>query len=205
MQSVFANTGEGWEEKRLGEVCDLKSGTTIPKKFEEISGPILYVKVGDMNLPDNEICINTSSRFVDIENVKQNQIIPKGSVIFPKRGGAIFTNKRRKITKLTIVDLNTMALVPSKLINSDLLYYWFLRIDLTDLNNGSSIPQINNYSFDNIYISYPKSLPEQRSIVSKLDALSAETKKLEALYRQKLADLEELKKSVLQKAFEGEL
>jgi type I restriction enzyme S subunit len=48
-------------------------------------------------------------------------------------------------------------------------------------------------------------LPEQLSIVAKLDALSAETKKIEAIYRQKLADLDELKKSVLKKAFDGEL
>ena len=48
-------------------------------------------------------------------------------------------------------------------------------------------------------------LSEQRSIVAKLDALSAKTKKLEAIYQQKLADLEELKKSVLNKAFSGEL
>ena len=39
----------------------------------------------------------------------------------------------------------------------------------------------------------------------KLDALSLETKKLEAIYQQKINDLEELKKSVLQKAFAGEL
>jgi len=48
-------------------------------------------------------------------------------------------------------------------------------------------------------------LKQQQSIVQKLDALSAETKKLEAIYRQKVVDLEELKKSVLQKAFNGEL
>ena len=122
-----------------------------------------------------------------------------------KRGGAIFTNKRRKIIKPTIVDLNTMALVPSKVINSDLLYYWFLRIDLRDLNNGSSIPQINNYSFDNILISYPKSLAEQKAIVKKLNELSEQTKKLEVIYKHKLTDLEELKKSVLKKAFTGQL
>jgi type I restriction enzyme S subunit len=49
------------------------------------------------------------------------------------------------------------------------------------------------------------SVREQTAIVAKLDALSAETKKLEAIYQQKLADLDELKKSVLQKAFTGEL
>ena len=48
-------------------------------------------------------------------------------------------------------------------------------------------------------------LPEQQTIVLKLNALSAETKKLEAIYQQKINDLEELKKSVLQKAFSGEL
>jgi type I restriction enzyme S subunit len=54
-------------------------------------------------------------------------------------------------------------------------------------------------------ILFPKSLTEQKSIVKKLDALSAETKKLEAIYKQKLADLEELKKSVLKKAFSEKL
>jgi len=55
---------------------------------------------------------------------------------------------------------------------------------------------------------YPINLPslkEQQAIVSKLDALSEQTKNLESIYRLKIADLEELKKSILQKAFNGEL
>jgi len=54
-------------------------------------------------------------------------------------------------------------------------------------------------------VSFPKSLTEQKSIVKKLDALSAETKKLEVIYKQKLLDLEELKKSILKHAFNGDL
>lgn len=205
LQSVFAKKGRDWEEKNVSEVCELKSGTTIPPKLEKPSGDVLYAKVGDMNLFGNEVEMVLSSRFIDFTDLKESQIIPEGSVIFPKRGGAIFTNKRRKIVKPTIVDLNTMALVPSRSLIPDFLYYWFLRIDLTDLTSGSSIPQINNYSFDNICISFPKSLSEQRFIVAKLDTLSIETKKLEGIYKQKLADLEELKKSVLKKAFSGDL
>ena len=54
--------------------------------------------------------------------------------------------------------------------------------------------------------SVPKmTLTDQLSIVTKLNALSAESKKLEAIYQQKLNNLEELKKSMLQKAFNGEL
>ena len=48
-------------------------------------------------------------------------------------------------------------------------------------------------------------LAEQQTIVHQLDALRAETKRLEAIYQQKLLNLEELKKSILQKAFNGEL
>ena len=48
-------------------------------------------------------------------------------------------------------------------------------------------------------------LPEQKQIVKKLDVISTETKKLEAIYQQKINCLDELKKSILQKAFNGEL
>ena len=58
--------------------------------------------------------------------------------------------------------------------------------------------------FRNLPLPFP-SFAEQRSIVAKLDALSAETKKLKAIYQQKLADLDELKKSILQKAFNENL
>lgn len=204
LYSSLTNKGEMWEEKKLEEMCEFKSGTTIPTSLERNEGEVLYTKVADMNLPENQIEMNASSRFVNINEINQNQIIPEGSIIFPKRGGAIATNKKRKIVKPTIVDLNTMAIIPGKKIDKDFLFFWFLRIDLNEISNGTSIPQINNYSFDDVYISYPISLMEQQFIVQKLDAISVETKKLETIYMQKLNDLEELKKSLLQKAFNGE-
>ncbi|HRN46662.1 MAG TPA: restriction endonuclease subunit S [Niabella sp.] len=63
-----------------------------------------------------------------------------------------------------------------------------------------TIEKLNKYQ-----ISFPKSKTEQQTIVHQLDALRAETQKLEAIYQQKIANLEELKKSILQKAFAGEL
>jgi type I restriction enzyme S subunit len=205
LQNIFEKKGEGWEEKRINEVCELKSGTTISTSLEKSEGDVLYTKVADMNLPGNSIVIHTSSRFVNSNEIKRNQIIPNGAIIFPKRGGAIATNKKRKIIKPTIVDLNTMAIIPGKKIKSDYFFHWFQLFDLNSISNGANIPQINNYSFDEVYIPYPASLKEQQTIVQKLDELSAETKKLEALYQKKIEDLEELKKSILQKAFSGEL
>lgn len=205
LQGVFEKKGDGWEEKIIKEVCELKSGTTISTNLERSEGDVLYVKVGDMTLPENEVEINTSSRFVYRAEIKANQIIPNGAIIFPKRGGAIATNKKRIIIKPTIVDLNTMAIIPGSKIDADYFFHWFQLIDLNSISNGTSIPQINNYSFDDVKIPFPKSKETQQTIVRQLDALRAETQKLEAVYQKKIADLEELKKSILQKAFAGEL
>jgi type I restriction enzyme S subunit len=205
LQGVFEKKGDGWEEKIIKEVCELKSGTTISTNLERTEGDVLYVKVGDMTLPENEVEINTSSRFVNSSEIKANQIIPNSAIIFPKRGGAIATNKKRKIVKATIVDLNMMAIIPSSKIDADYFFHWFQLIDLNTISNGTSIPQINNYSFDEVRIPFPKSLKEQQTIVRQLDALLAETQKLETVYQKKIGDLEELKKSILQKAFAGEL
>jgi len=58
---------------------------------------------------------------------------------------------------------------------------------------------------ENYRLPFPKSMTEQKAIVAKLDALSEQTKKLGNIYNRKLANLEELKKSILKKAFSGEL
>jgi type I restriction enzyme S subunit len=63
-----------------------------------------------------------------------------------------------------------------------------------------TIEKLNKYQ-----ISFPKTIEEQKYIVQKLDALRAETQKLEAVYQKKIADLEELKKSVLERAFGGQM
>ena len=199
--SAKAQAGK-WEIKKLGDVCEFKSGITIDSKLEKSGGEVIYAKVGDMNLEGNEDYITLSSRYVDFKNINQNQIIPVGSIIFPKRGGAIATNKKRRIVRPTIVDLNTMALVPSNAIDKDYLFFWFQQIDLSDLSNGTSIPQINNYSFDDIHISFPKSLPEQQRIVAILDKAFAAIAKAKANAEQNLKNAKELFESYLQEVFE---
>ena len=69
---------------------------------------------------------------------------------------------------------------------------------------GISIKSLNQTTLSELPISLPP-LAEQRAIVGRLEALSAETGRLEEIYQQKVESLEELKKSVLAKAFEGNL
>jgi type I restriction enzyme S subunit len=64
--------------------------------------------------------------------------------------------------------------------------------------------QINIGDLREILMPFPP-LAEQLLIISRLDALSTETKRLEEIYKHKIESLDELKKSVLSKAFNGEL
>lgn len=70
---------------------------------------------------------------------------------------------------------------------------------------GATRQAITKVQIENFKISLPNTIQGQENVIKKINALSTETKKLEAIYQQKLTDLEELKKSVLQKAFNGEL
>ena len=69
---------------------------------------------------------------------------------------------------------------------------------------GSAQDNINMATFENEKFPFPP-VEKQRIIVDSLNQLSLETQRLEAIYKQKLAALKELKQSILQKAFTGEL
>ena len=68
----------------------------------------------------------------------------------------------------------------------------------------TNVAAIYYKSLKNLKIGYPP-IPEQKSIVASLDKLSDKVQQLEKRYQAKLESLDELKKSLLQKAFSGEL
>lgn len=199
LEKAFSNTS--WEKKTIQEICTLKSGNSSTNNSKP--GTLPYVKVGDMTIVGNEKSITTSTTFVDYESNKK-QVFPIGSVIFPKRGGAILTNKKRITAVEICCDLNIMGVIPGEKITSSFLYYYFIGIDFSKLCNGASIPQINNIDINPLEINLPP-LEEQKRIVAHLDSLSEKVYQLEEIYIKQLADCDELKQSLLQKAFEGEL
>jgi type I restriction enzyme S subunit len=205
LQSVFTNRGKGWVESTVGESCVLRSGTTLPKELEQSEGEVPYLKVADMNLAGNLDGVTCSSRYVNRSDLNASNFLPVGTTIFPKRGGAILTNKKRLTKRVICADLNIMGVIPGKTLVPELLYLYFLNVDMRELGSGSSIPQINNYDIEPLSISFPPLLSEQSRIVNELEALSEETQRLARIYERKLSALEALKKSLLHQAFNGEL
>jgi restriction endonuclease S subunit len=70
---------------------------------------------------------------------------------------------------------------------------------------GATRQALTKAQLEAFKIAFPKSLDEQETIVMKIKKIWSETKSIEAVYQQKIANLEELKKSILQKAFSGQL
>ncbi len=169
---------KNWEWRHLDECFLIMSGSSFDKAKELDSGQYLYVKVADMNLKGNEFEITTSSRFYNPTKKEQNALIPAGSIIFPKRGGAIATNKKRLIKNDLFVDLNIMAITPIKSISLDYSYYWLMGIDLAKLNTGTSVPQINHKDIAPLLFPIPPKA-EQYRIVAKVDELMALCDQLE--------------------------
>jgi restriction endonuclease S subunit len=191
---------ENWVWCRLGDLAELKSGNqyTYPKA----DNGIMFIKVGDMNIEGNEYEIKTSSNFFQTESVKESNLIPKNSIIFPKRGGAIATNKRRLVNNEPIlVDSNTMAVIPHKEIYMEYFYQWFNTIDLSKLGSDGVIPQVNNKDLYPILFPLPPFL-EQKRIIDELEKQLAKVNKLKEhiISNKKVTEL--LLKVISQKEFE---
>jgi type I restriction enzyme S subunit len=145
---------KGWDKTTIGERCMLKSGKSLSLDIENEGGEIPYVKVGDMTYEGNDKYITTSSHMVTRETAGYG-LFPKNTVIFPKRGAAIATNKKR-LTKCEIcADLNVMGVIPDDTLDPIYLLSFFENIDLGIINNGSSIPQINNKDIIPLVICVP--------------------------------------------------
>lgn len=192
---------KGWEIKKIGEVCTIKSGITVKSSLEKSSGDVPYLKVSDMTIPGNNLEITTSSRFLDREDFNKKSIFPVGTTIFPKRGGAILTNKKRLTAIPICADLNIMGIIPSNALIPKFLYYYFLNIDMRKLGSGSSIPQINNYDIEPLTIFYPLSLTEQKQIVAILDEAFEGIDAAIANTEKNLANARELFESYLNGVF----
>ena len=174
---------KGWEEKKLGEVIKLEYGKPLPKDKRTSNGK--YPVYGANGEKDR-----TNEFYYD-----------RPSIIVGRQGSAGEINLSEK--RFWPLDVTYFVTFDDKKYSLGFLYDLLLTLNLPKLAKGVK-PGINRNEVYEIRVNIP-SLPEQKRIVAKLDAFSAETKKLEAIYQQKLADLEELKKSVLQKAFDGEL
>ncbi len=209
LQSVFTQRGEGWVEKRLGDICE-------------------RVSVGHVG-PTSAFYCNTEEGipFLRSQNVRRGFLDWDGLQYVTKE----FHKKLRK-SQLYAGDLLFVRVganrgdccsVPSELGELNCANIVFARPtegnatylerycdsthgreQLLGMTTGSAQGVINTSSVAELIVPLPPTL-EQKRIVDSLNEMQAETQRLESLYQRKLAALAELKKSLLHQAFSGVL
>ena len=208
LQGVFGSsnyaTKREWEERKLGEIADIEYGYTDKA---DTSGDYRYIRITDI---DCEGLLSSKEKVYIKSTIENKAFVLNQNDLLMARTGATFA----KVLLYENVEPSIFAsyLIRIKFkIKIDSRFYWhFSKSKMywdqaNRLSSGAAQPQFNGNALKQVFFCYPKSLEEQKAIACQLDSLRIETQKLEMVYNKKIADLEELKKSVLQKAFAGEL
>lgn len=203
LNGIFTNKGNNLEYRKLGEIAFVKSGgTPLRHKTEYWNGQIAWYSSGELN----ELYTTSPERHINnlaIEN-SNAKIFPKGSLLI-----GMYDTAALKMSLLDRDGAFNQAIAgvkPNPRIDLIFVLHAITAIKPVILNLRRGVRQ-KNLSLEkikNILIPLPP-VAEQQAIVRQLDVMRAETQKLEAIYQQKIIELDELKKSILQKAFNGEL
>lgn len=207
LQGVFEIKGEGWEERRLQDITVIDSPITYGVVKPGMEGEVKFVRGGD--LQKGRILVNQLRTIsLDISNQYKRTLLKGGELLIclvgmPGQTGIvpIELNGANIARQVGLIRLEKEY--SAKFYN----YYFQSKQGIKKLGleeSGSVQRVINLAALRNILVPII-SISEQQRIVQNLEAFSSETERLVSIYQQKLTDLEELKKSILQKAFNGEL
>ena len=206
LQSVFAQRGDGWQEKTLEQISTTfgrgKSRHRPRNEPTLYGGKYPFIQTGD---------IRNAGHFITEYSQTYSELGLAQSKLWPK--GTICITIAANIAETGILGFDAcfpdsvIGVVPNPT-QAEVGFVEYLlqsfKVRIQALGQGSAQANINMGTFENECFPFP-SVEEQRHIVAKLDDLSEETKRLEFVYQQKLTALDELKKSLLHSAFTGHL
>ncbi len=204
LNRVFSQKGEGWVEKTLGGVYDVRDGTHDSPRYHNEGYPLITSK----NLKHEGLNFD-KVKFIseeDFKKINQRSAVHKGDVLFAMIG---------TIGNPTVVNVEPEFAIKNVALfklgdqqdSSFLKYYLRSAMVVTKMRN-----EAKGTTQKFVGLGYLRGFPicvpgrdVQRLVVAELDALLERTNRLEASFHQKLTALAELKQSFLQKAFSGEL
>ena len=207
LQGVFEKKGNGWEIKTLGEVSKINYGYTEKASFDEVGPKFLRITDIQENGVDWETVPYCKCSDKDLPKYK----LETGDIVFARTGATtgksyLINNPPNSVFASYLIRLRMNSI--NEFIPEFISYFFQTKTYWDKINagiSGSAQGGFNATKLGELEFHFPKSKTEQQTIVRQLDALRAETQKLEAVYQKKIADLDELKKSILQKAFSGGL
>ncbi|MYL71726.1 hypothetical protein GLW00_12740 [Halobacillus litoralis] len=178
---------DNWSTYELGTVVDFASGSSFPTKYQNsLNEKFDFYKVSDMNDIRNQKYMETATNTVSEDIVKKLncKVHPENTIILPKVGAALMTNKRRILTKPSVFDNNIMGLMAKKGLNNQYLFYFLQIIDLRKYAQIGAVPSINKSILSAIPIEVPNRYNEQQKIAEVLSSIDELIEKTEQIITQ---------------------
>jgi len=207
LNDIFSQKGEGWKQKTLNEICEVKDGTHDSPKYVDADTGIPFVT--QKNILDKGLSFE-KTKFIsqkDHEDFYRRSNVAYNDILFAmigaNRGMACIVDDER------VFSIKNVGLIKSRnnYRSKFLLFYLkspIARDYVAKNSSGSAQGFIGLGKLRAFPIPFTN-LENQKQIEVKLDLLSNKLLKAESNYLKKLGAIEELKKSILQKAFAGEL
>jgi type I restriction enzyme S subunit len=210
LNRIFSQRGEGWVTFKLEELCDSIStgpfGSLLHKSdYVNFGTPL----VNPINIV-NDIVVPNEEKQINDETLQrlQQYVLKVNDIVVARRGEIGRCAVIGKEQEGWLCGTGCLFMRPSKKIVSEfiaiLIRSSYYRKKLEDVATGATMLNLSNKSLGDLCVSIP-SVESQRHILNHLDSLKDQTQALTDVYQQKLAALQELKQSLLHKAFTGEL
>lgn len=214
LNSIFTQRGKGWVENKLKTLTTKIGSGATPRggeEFYKLEGISLIrsLNVYDFGFRYRKLAFIDDTQAYELSNVE----VQRHDVLLNITGASV---ARCCIVPSDVLParvnqhVSIIRPIADKL-NADFLHFLLIskpykdQLLQTGAEGGSTRQAITKAQIQDFSVQYPATLKEQELIVTRLDAMLAETQHLESIYQRKLAALEELKKSLLQQAFTGAL
>jgi len=213
LQSVFIDRGDGWEEKPLADLCDIKHGFAFKSEFFTDGGDHVLLTPGNFYESGGYRDRGEKQKYYSGE-IPDGFVVAKGDLLVAMTeqaagllGSPVLIPESDKFLHNQRLGLVTKK--PGVPWTNEFFFHVFnthaVRKAIHDSASGVKVRHTSPTKIGDVVVSFPTSIAQQRAIVSTLTDLEAETDRLASIYQQKLAALDELKKSLLHQAFSGEL
>lgn len=207
LQSVFTRRGEGWEEKKLGNVCRIARGGS-PRPIQEFltTAPdgINWIKISDATASGKYI-YKTEQKIIS-DGARRSRMVHEGDFLLSN--SMSFGRPYIMRTSGCVHDGWLILSDYASILHQDYLYYVlgssFVYQQFDRLAAGSTVRNLNIELASRVEIPIPP-LAHQQEIAKQFEAFSEKIQRLESVYQRKLAALDALKQSLLHQAFSGQL
>lgn len=190
LNEVFTQKGKGWEEKKFGEVCENLDSRRIPiTKSKREPGEIPYYGASGVVDYVKDYLFDEDLLLVSEDGAN---LLARTYPIAFSVSGKIWVNNHAHVLRFEYIN------------SQYFIEYYLNTIKLDNFISGMAQPKLNQQKLNSIPVPWP-SIEEQITLVSVFENLDKQCKEITNLYSKKVKFLEELKKSILQKAFSGEL